>query len=104
MPLALPYKEQNFEITEEHFNIALNQVQLGFWELDLNSYMLNCTSKCKTNIGILKDDVLDYDKLLECILPEDRPLMPEAIIKAIQSADGIYNLQYRIRHADQSIH
>ena len=104
MSSTLPYKEQNFEITEDHFNIALNQVQLGFWELDLNNYTLNCTSKCKTNIGIRKDDVLDYDKLLECILPEDRPLMPEAIIKAIQSQGGIYNLQYRVRHTDQSVH
>jgi PAS domain S-box-containing protein len=104
MPSAFPYKEQTFEVTQEHFNIALNQVQLGFWELDLNNYVLNCTSKCKTNIGILIDDVLDYDTLLVCILPEDRPLMPEAIIKAIQSTDGIYGLEYRVRHADQSIH
>ncbi|MDB4919380.1 ATP-binding protein [Mucilaginibacter sp.] len=104
MPSALRYKEQTFEVTQEHFSIALNQVQLGFWELDLNNYKLNCTSKCKTNIGILIDDLLDYDTLLKCILPEDRPLMPEAIIKAIQSTDGIYSLEYRVRHSDQSIH
>jgi PAS domain S-box-containing protein len=104
MPSALPYKEQAFEVTQEHFNIALNQVQLGFWELDLNNYVLNCTSKCKTNIGIMVDDILDYDTLLACILLEDRILMPEAIIKAIQSTDGIYSLEYRVRHADQSIH
>jgi len=104
MPSALPYREQAFEVTEDHFNIALDQVQLGFWELDLNSYQLNCTSMCKTNIGISKNDLLDYDRLLECVLPDDRALMPEAVIKAIQSPDGIYSLQYRVRHADQSIH
>jgi PAS domain S-box-containing protein len=104
MPSVLPYKEQNFEVTEEHFNIALNQVQLGFWELNLNNYVLNCTSMCKTNVGILKNDILDYDKLLACMLPDDRPLMPESIINAIQSTNGIYNLQYRVRHTDQSIH
>jgi len=104
MSSTFPYKEQTFEVTQEHFDIALNQVQLGFWELDLANYALNCTSKCKTNIGIRVNDILDYDRLLECILPEDRFLMPEAIIKAIQSTDGIYSLQYRVRHADQSIH
>jgi PAS domain S-box-containing protein len=104
MSSALPYREQAFEVTEEHFNIALNQVQLGFWELDLSNYRLNCTAKCKTNIGISIDDTLDYDTLMRCILPEDKPLMPEAIIKAIQSTDGIYSLAYRVRHADQSIH
>jgi PAS domain S-box-containing protein len=104
MPSALAFKEQAIEVTQEHFKIALDQVQLGFWELDLNDYALNCTSKCKTNIGIPVSELLNYDKLLECILVEDRPLMPEAIIKAIQSADGVYSLQYRVRHADQSIH
>lgn len=104
MQPVLPYKEQTFEVTEKHFNIALNQVQLGFWELNLNNYVFNCTSKCKTNVGIKKNDTLSYDKLLSCILPEDRLLMPETITRAIQSADGVYNLQYRVRYPDQSIH
>ncbi|WP_184546492.1 PAS domain-containing sensor histidine kinase [Mucilaginibacter sp. FT3.2] len=104
MPSVLAYKEPTIEVTQEHLKIALDQVQLGFWELDLGNYALNCTSKCKTNIGIQINDTLDYDKLLECILPEDRLLMPEAIIEAIQSTDGIYSLQYRVRHADYSIH
>ncbi|WP_295712609.1 PAS domain-containing sensor histidine kinase [Mucilaginibacter sp.] len=104
MPLALAYQEHSIQVTQDHFKIALDQVQLGFWELNLSNYALNCTSKCKTNIGISINDVLDYDKLLECILPEDRPLMPDEIIKATQSTDGIYSLQYRVRHADQSIH
>jgi PAS domain S-box-containing protein len=104
MSSLLAYKEPSIKVTQEHLKIALDQVQLGFWELDLSNYSLNCTSKCKTNIGIGENETLDYDKLLNCILPDDRPLMPEAIIEAIQSASGVYSLQYRVRHADNTIH
>ncbi|MCC8409128.1 PAS domain-containing sensor histidine kinase [Mucilaginibacter sp. UR6-1] len=91
-------------VSQEHLDIALNQVRLGFWELDLDGMTLNCTPQCKMNFGMGDRPSLSYEELLACIVPEDRQMMQTDVAKALVPGNGIYHSQYRARHPDGSLH
>ncbi|GAB2686429.1 hypothetical protein GCM10027037_05450 [Mucilaginibacter koreensis] len=59
-------------ITETHLDIALNQLEVSFWKLDITMLTMDCTPQCKINVGAADlSEALSYGKLIELIMPED---------------------------------
>jgi len=96
--------DQTLSVSKEHLNIALNQVKIGFWELELDGLLLNCTMQCKINVKGTVQDTLTYNDLLDQIVPDDLERMQDAVKEAIVSENGEYHSQYRVKHIDGSLH
>jgi hypothetical protein len=59
------------KISQEHLAIALSQVKLGFWELDLKTGIIECTKQNRINFGFSMDQVLTEQCITQAILPEE---------------------------------
>lgn len=103
MPQHLPGSDHTFTITQEYLGMALSQVSLGFWEVNLtdNNFM-SCTDQCKRNFGWDVSKRFSYEDMMGCILPEDLPGMQERVRTAIHDRQP-YFAQYRVRHPDGNI-
>jgi PAS domain S-box-containing protein len=85
-------------------DIALSQVKLGFWELDLLTGELSATLQNKLNFGYTAQDDFTTESVVAAILPEDRARREEALQKAMDPDYGLYTFDCRVRHPDQSLH
>ncbi|MET0570311.1 MAG: PAS domain-containing sensor histidine kinase [Pedobacter agri] len=91
-------------ISEEHLAIALSQVALGFWEMDLNTRIIECTTQNRINLGLSMDEPITEQRIIEAILPEDRWRRESEIKNAMHPDSPTYNFEIRVRHADQQVH
>jgi len=104
MSSKLPNADQTFNISDEHLDIALEQVSMGFWRVNLvNSNFMACTPQCKKNFGWDPSKAFSYAEMLSCILPEDLPEMQAKVSAAIEHQQ-LYKAQYRVKHPDGSVH
>jgi PAS domain S-box-containing protein len=94
---------QPSQISDQHMDLALHQVKLGFWEWDLVSNELKATLQNKLNFGYRADDNFTLDSVVAAILPEDRSKRDEALQKALAINGGIYQFDCRVRHPDQRL-
>jgi len=91
-------------ISEEHLAIALTQVKLGFWELDLKTKFIECTTQNRINLGLSADEPITEETINNAILPEDRSRREEALVKAMHPETPTYDFEMRVRHSDAKIH
>ncbi|WP_118975754.1 PAS domain-containing sensor histidine kinase [Taibaiella koreensis] len=104
MKQNLPDSDSTFNVSQEQLSLALNQVSLGFWEVNLvEGNFMACTDQCKRNFGWDTKETFRYDDMLDCILPQDRGGMQERVMQAIMNNEA-YIAQYRVRHPDGSLH
>jgi PAS domain S-box-containing protein len=96
--------DQTLYVSQEHLDIALNHLRLGFWELDLEQNAMICTPQCKVNVGASLDHNLSYEGLLAAIIPEDREKMQADVMLSMAPGNGVYHSQYRVKHSDGSLH
>jgi PAS domain S-box-containing protein len=92
------------QIADDHMEIAMTQVTLGFWEWDLLTGDLKYTLQNKLNFGYQIDDDFTLDSVIKAILPEDQARREEALRKALSPDCGLYEFECRVRYADQSLH
>lgn len=90
-------------ISEEHLVIALSQVKLGFWELNLKTRFIECTDQNRANFGFSRKQVLSEQAIMDAILPEDRWRRIEGVAAAMNPATPTYDFEIRVRHPDQRI-
>lgn len=91
-------------ISEEHLAIALSQVALGFWELDLHTKVIGCTDQNRVNFGLSKSEAITEETIIRAILPEDRWRRETGLKQAMNPQTPTYDFEIRVRHADQKIH
>ncbi|WP_313263525.1 PAS domain-containing sensor histidine kinase [Sphingobacterium sp.] len=96
--------DSTFFISQKYLELALAQARMGFWEVNLHekNYM-SCTDQCKKNFGWDTALAFSYEDMLGCILDADRAEMQEHVAESIEK-NIPYHAQYRVRHADESIH
>ncbi len=94
--------ELELAATNRRLQLALDAGKLGSYELDLNSGIIECSTQCKSNLGLSLDATLDLKGLYNIILPEDRKGVEDAIQHAI-SNDTDYSAEYRVVWPDGSI-
>ncbi|WP_158824715.1 PAS domain-containing sensor histidine kinase [Mucilaginibacter lacusdianchii] len=78
----------------------MNHLQIGYWELDLQSRKMICTAPCKTIFGLAETDEFTYEKLLSLIHDDDLPLMQQQINNVIAHQTDNYNTEYRIEQSN----
>ncbi|ALF53453.1 ATPase [Nostoc piscinale CENA21] len=89
--------------SDQRLKLALQAAKLGSWQLDLKTRELAASSQCHLNFGLSPEVEFTYNKLLECIHPDDRSYMQECVREAIEN-HGDYEAEYRCIWPDNSIH
>lgn len=100
--VAQEAKEQLRE-HEERFQLALEFSQLGAWELDPRTRLINCTDQCKANLGLVSTSVITEQRLFgEIAHPEDSGRLRDAMNMAVASRDH-FEVDFRVGWATGSI-
>ncbi|MBU7585487.1 MAG: GAF domain-containing protein [Nostoc sp. TH1S01] len=89
--------------SDQRLKLALQAAKLGSWQLDLKTTELSASSQCHINFGLSPEVEFTYNKLLECIHPDDRSYMQACVREAIEN-HGDYEAEYRCIWTDNSIH
>ncbi|MDE1179764.1 PAS domain-containing sensor histidine kinase [Paraburkholderia sp.] len=85
---------------QERFQIAMTFSQLGAWELDPATGMIECTDQCKRNLGLSTSDVLTEGRLFdEIVHPDDRPRLRAAMGAALDRREH-FEVDYRTGWTD----
>ncbi|RZJ31022.1 MAG: PAS domain S-box protein [Flavobacterium sp.] len=99
-------KVRNLEHLRENENqlhFALYAGNLGAWELDLRTFDLVGSTKCKANFGRGADDLFNYDILISAIHPNDLERQQLAVKAAIEKEQEL-DIDYRAVWPDGTIH
>ncbi|MCF2447224.1 PAS domain-containing protein [Dyadobacter sp. CY345] len=76
---------------------AVELANLGTWQIDLNTRILDYSPRLRQWFGIGEDEIVTVERAYEPIRESDRPLIKAAINKAIApDSDGIYDVEYVI--------
>ena len=77
--------------------------RVGLWKLDLASGWIECTPRCKENLGFPPDKKLHVDDVFHAMHPDDREVSGVIVQKAIETG-GEYHIFYRVIWPDGTIH
>jgi len=77
--------------------------RVGLWKLDLASGCIECTPRCKENLGFRPDKKLHVDDVFNAMHPDDREVSGAVVQQAIERR-GEYHLLYRVIWPDGTIH
>jgi len=97
-------QEQLQEVSEYRW-LALEAANLGAWEYNLKTGEVNWDECCRNGFGFRSGELVDYEKAIQNIHPEDGPAVDEAIKQAIAGAnDGAFHREFRVVWPDGSLH
>ncbi|MEN9238199.1 MAG: GAF domain-containing protein, partial [Thermostichus sp. DG_1_6_bins_120] len=83
-----------------HLYLALEAVQLGYWQLDLHSRQLTISPQCRAQYGWDPDQNITLAMLLERIHPEDREQVSKAV-GAVNRLNLNFAVEYRVYLQDR---
>ena len=84
--------------------LAAEAGYVGFWHLDIETGVIECTPRCKANLGIPQDaKVVTIDTIWSVMHPDDRATVNAQVQRAIEHR-GSYEVEYRAVWPDGSIH
>ena len=95
--------ETNLRESEERIRLATTAAELGMWFWNITTNELVWTEKCKELFGLGREVEMNYELFLNCIHPEDRQRLNEAIARCFQEKVE-YDIEYRSLWSDGSIH
>lgn len=82
--------------SEQRARLAVEATQLGTWELDSSSGVLDLSERCRTLLCIEPDVSATYDRFLASVHPEERQQVNRAITRALEpESDGVYDVEHR---------
>ncbi|MCX8523874.1 ATP-binding protein [Chryseobacterium formosus] len=96
-------KKKELEDLNQQLEIALNAGQLGSYHLNIQNQELTGSSIFKTIYGLKDNEDLQFDDIMNIIMPEYREPIYDKINQSIESREP-YNAEYKIKKKDQSIH
>jgi PAS domain S-box-containing protein len=91
------------QVHEELLKIAIETAEIGFWQLDLSSELIECSKECNFHLGLPFESILTYENLMESIHPEDRTSVEDLINQALEKSTS-YKAEFRIIWPDKSVH
>ena len=96
---------QSKQLTERlDLEFALDAAQLGVWELDPVTNLLNWDDRCRQLFGINSDNRLSYEQAISHIHPDDLERVEKAVKWAMSpDSGGDYNITYRTIGADDHL-
>lgn len=96
---ALRESEQRCRNGEERLLVALDTAGLGQWQLDLATETIQCSPRCKVNLGLAPEATLDFDQLRQMIHPEDRERVTASMELALRE-HRVHSAEYRVLRPD----
>ena len=77
---------------------------VGFWHFDSETGIIDCTARCKANLGIPLDaKIVTIDTIWSVMHPDDREGVAARVQHAVASK-GSYAVEYRAIWPDRSVH
>ena len=93
---ALIKTQQELSDTQERLSLALQAAEIGTWDLNVLSHTVHWDLRCRELFGFEGDADIAYDQVLDCIHPEDKPKVMEAVAAAINPLKtDAYDIRYR---------
>ncbi len=77
--------------------------RVGLWHLDLATGSIECTPRCKENLGFPPEAKLHVDDVFHAMHPDDREATGAIVQHAIDTR-GDYHIYYRVIWPDGSVH
>jgi PAS domain S-box-containing protein len=95
--------EEALRQSEERLNLALCAAQMGAWDWDMSSDRLNWSDGVEALLGLAPGAFAGtYKAFLNCLHPEDRPVVTQALNYSVQTGEG-YEVETRICWSDGTI-
>jgi PAS domain S-box-containing protein len=82
---------------------AADAARVGFWHLDPATGIIECTARCKANLGIPQDTQVNIDVIWSIMHPDDREPVGARVQQAMNE-HGAYDVKYRAIWPDGSVH
>ncbi|MEH2353542.1 hybrid sensor histidine kinase/response regulator [Nostoc sp.] len=95
--------ETNLRESEERIRLATNAAELGMWFWNITTNEVIWTDKCRQLFGVSLEAEIDFEIFLNCVHPEDRQCIHEAIARSLEE-NVECDIEYRIPWSDGSIH
>ena len=89
--------------TNQRLEIALEVGQLGSYELDLVTGIVNASEQFRLNFGLNKNDPLTLENILKLIIPPHQEKVKAGMNEAIKN-NTVYNEEYQVKWPDQTLH
>jgi PAS domain S-box-containing protein len=84
--------------------LAAEAASVGFWHLDLETEIIECTPRCKASLGIPQDTkIVTLDIVWQVVHADDRERVRARVQQAI-TTKGSYAVEYRVIWPDGSVH
>ncbi len=92
---------QKVEEAEVALRGAIEMAELGTWQIDLTTSILNYSARLREWFGIGNDEIITPERAYQPIRAEDRPRVRAAIAHALTpGSDGIYDIEYSVDPAE----
>lgn len=87
----------------ERLALAIEGANDGLWDWDISANTVYYSPRWKAMLGYADDEISDdFDEWTRRIHPDDRERCLAAIQQHLNSPDGGYRLEHRLRHKDGS--
>ncbi|XUY30134.1 PAS domain-containing sensor histidine kinase (plasmid) [Agrobacterium sp. rho-8.1] len=96
---ATKVAEETSRETQARLRSTLKAGGLGYWQLNMETMVLEASDICKLNFGRSPDQPFTYSDLREAVHPDDRTRMAAAVQDTISTGSD-YDIQYRIIKPD----
>jgi len=86
---------------EEHMRLASEAADVGLWVWDIASDTIWATDKARNLYGVSSDEVLNMQRFLACLHPDDFERVKNSVEQAFRNG-GAFKEEYRVVHPDGS--
>jgi PAS domain S-box-containing protein len=89
--------------SEERLRLAISAADIGTWYWDIRTQVLEWSHQAKALFGLPPDFPMTYDNFLNCLHPEDRDWVHQAVERTLQERAD-YDVEFRAIWPDKSQH
>ncbi|WPC06657.1 PAS domain S-box protein [Pseudomonas benzenivorans] len=98
-------QEQALKDSQERLNLALDSADLGTWDWHIPSGIFYGSARAAALHGLPAEPYQGtFQPCFGCVPQEDRQAMRQAYGQLLEGANSEYQLTYRVRHPDGSLH
>lgn len=81
---------------QQRLTIALESAEIGTWDLNPLQKSVNWDQRCRALFGFESEEPTTYAMVLDCIHPDDKPKVVQAVANAIDyTKANAYDMRYR---------
>jgi formate hydrogenlyase transcriptional activator len=100
--LARQNADRAMQESEERIRLAAAAANIGLWAWDILHDTVWVSDRARALYGIRPDEHLNFQRLMACLHPEDRPRVDSTVQSALRHG-GDYRGEYRVVHPDDVV-